>query len=219
MKKFVIFLCLSLLLTAPFAARADQYTLHTPGPDSITAAQAVERAKAYLLTLCPALEETRLKDARTESPDYLFGPGWQWDADTQEDCWVLPLPSALAVVHGATGEVLYYSYWLEPREGWSMLYNNCQPSSMSVDEAVEIAARRVAAVTGEEEDTLLEGEISGGFFLAAVPDDPDAAPVPAWEVIFHLRDIPGDWARCVGGCVICEETGNVLWDIPGMEPV
>ena len=112
---FLMILCLC-LLTVTSSVHADRYILHSPGRGQLKSEEAVAIAKEYLLSLCPALQDSHLPAARSFSKDYQFGPGWQWEVDTEDDVWVLPMPDAYAVVHGATGEVLDWRFTYPTQE-------------------------------------------------------------------------------------------------------
>ena len=104
------------LLLPVCSAHADRYILHSPGRGQLKSEEAVAIAKEYLLSLCPALQDSHLPDAKPFSKDYQFGPGWQWEVDTEDDVWVLLMPDAYAVVHGTTGEMLDWRFTYPPRK-------------------------------------------------------------------------------------------------------
>lgn len=88
-----LLLCIQLFV--PFAAQGDAYELHTPSGEQIQQEEAVALACAFVKDLTGvelmglyAVEEGMKMEGKTEM---YFGPGWQWDADTQEDCWAIHL--------------------------------------------------------------------------------------------------------------------------------
>ena len=132
------------LLLSVCSAHADRYILHSPGRGQLKSEEAVAIAKEYLLSLCPALQDSHLPEARPFSKEYLFGPGWQWD--TEDDVWVLLMPDAYAVVHGTTGEMLDWRLTYPTQENWYVRYENVMPEKMdhtaAIERAIQIAEER-----------------------------------------------------------------------------
>lgn len=152
---YSLILCLC-LLTASLPAHADRYILHSLGRGHLKSEEAVEIAKEYLLSLCPALQDSHLPDARPFSKDYLFGPGWQWCVDTEDDVWILPMPDAYAAVHGATGEVLDWRFTYPTRENWYVRYDHVLPEKMDHTAAIQRAIEIAEEKAGDEKEWTRE---------------------------------------------------------------
>ena len=85
MKRVLTLVMLLFVLLAACSAHADRYILHSPGRGQLKSEEAVAIAKEYLLSMCPALQDSHMPAARPFSKDYQFGPGWQWEVDTEDD--------------------------------------------------------------------------------------------------------------------------------------
>ena len=95
----------------------------------------------------------------------LFGPGYQWQGNTEEDCWVISVEfdTELPIVphillHGATGEVLQWSF--RERET-KVSYQGAIPgeNDLTLEEAIAIARARFA------QDMALRGASAEGAYL------------------------------------------------------
>lgn len=138
MKRFSLLIALWLCLLLPPAACADAYVLHEPSGEQLRAEEAIPLACAFVQELT-GVELTGLYSVvdgmKVEGrPEMYFGPGRQWGAETDEDCWVLilrngtPIDQPMVVLHGSTGRVLYWQYsdtrtnctylHMLPPEGW-----------------------------------------------------------------------------------------------------
>lgn len=81
-------------------------------------------------------------------PEMYFGPGLQWEADTEDDCWAVTVHNEthiqpFVVLHGTTGQVLYWSY--------NDLQNHCTYVNMLPDE--DDMSREAAAELGRSRCT------------------------------------------------------------------
>ena len=138
---------------------ADTYTLHVPSANQLQEEEAVELACAFVkeltgveLTDLYMVENGMKVKNKTEA---YFGPGYQWFADTEDDCWAITLRNEthinpFVVLHGTTGEVLYWEYHDEQK---TCTYINMLPQEqhLSYEEAVEMAmSRYLYAVNGLE---------------------------------------------------------------------
>ena len=217
MKRFsLIILCLC-LLTASFTADADQYILHSPKWGQLKSEEAVAIAKEYLLSLCPALQDSHLPDARPFSKDYQFGPGWQWGVDTEEDIWVLPMPDAFAAVHGTTGEVLDWRFTYPTQENWYVRYYHLLPEKMDHTAAIERAIQIAEEQAGDEREWTREMLYANAHYSYKEDwrvSEPEAGeyltyPIPLWEVDLFYYVTGEDYARFVAGYML-DEDGNVL---------
>lgn len=153
MKRISLFaaMWLCFLLLIPSSVYADTDTLHEPSGNEIQAEEAVTLACQFIKELT-GVELTGLYSVEDGmkvegQPEMYFGPGWQWGADTQEDCWILILRNQTAidtpivVLHGITGEVLYWEY---TDQTTNCTYLNSLPTDdhLSLQQAVNIAQSR-----------------------------------------------------------------------------
>ena len=145
----------ALLMLAKAAACADAYILHTPAQKQVQEDEALEIACDFLHALTgveitgiyKVADGMKIKD----KAEAFFGPGYQWGADTNDDCWVLVIRNESTVVrpwvviHGTTGEVLYWQYSDQTTQ---CTYINCLPGEgqLSHEDAVEIAMDRFTRV-------------------------------------------------------------------------
>ncbi len=217
MKRTMTLFILLCMLLSVCSAHADRYILHSPKGGQLKSEEAVAIAKEYLLSLCPALQDSHLPDARPFSKDYQFGPGWQWEIDTEDDVWVLPMPDAYAVVHGTTGEMLDWRFVYPAQENWYVRYENVMPvetdHTAAIERAIQIAEERAGdkkewtrdmlyanALFSYKEDWRVSEQEAGEI---------TAYPVPLWEVNLSYY-VPGeDQARFVAGYML-DEDGNIL---------
>ena len=77
MKRVLTLVMLLFVLLAACSAHADRYILHSPGRGQLKSEEAVAIAKEYLLSLCPALQDSHLPDARPFSKESLLGQASQ----------------------------------------------------------------------------------------------------------------------------------------------
>ncbi len=136
-------LCLALaLLGLTCAAHADTDIYHTPTKDQLSEKEALTLMAAFYQELWGVdITPCFRKGAYTA----LFGPGSQWQGDTEEDCWVISIEfdTELPIVphillHGTTGEVLQWSF--RERET-KVTYQGAIPdeASLSLEEAIAVA--------------------------------------------------------------------------------
>ena len=217
MKRSFVLLLLLCLLTAALPAHADRYILHSPKRGQLKSEEAVAIAKEYLLSLCPALGDSHLPDARPFSREYLFGPGWQWGVDTEDDVWILPMPDAYAAVHGTTGEVLDWRFTYPTQENWYARYYHVLPEKMDHTAAIQRAIEIAEEKAGDEKEWTREALYANAHYSykedwrVSQPEDGEipAYPIPLWTVDLSYY-VPGeDYARFVAGYML-DEDGNVL---------
>lgn len=217
MRRFFLLIFCLCLLTVASRVQADRYILHSPGQGQLKSEEAVAIAKEYLLSLCPALQDSHLPEARPFSKEYLFGPGWQWEVDTEDDVWVLPMPDAYAVVHGTTGEVLDWRFTYPTQESWYVRYENVMPEKTDHAAAIERAIQIAEDMAGDDKEWTRDMLYANALFSykedgrAAQPEAGEIPvhPFPLWEVDLSYY-VPGEnQARFVAWYMMDEE-GNVL---------
>lgn len=137
----------SMFLVTGTSAKADDYILREPTEGQLSEKEALKIASAF------AHDVLNLSfDDLTPYYDneHLFGPGDQWDADTEEDCWVIGvsfksikteneyIKHLFIIVNGTTGEVERWHYRDLNKQA---TYDNVLPSmsKISVDDARETA--------------------------------------------------------------------------------
>ena len=107
-------LCWLLLVGLLGVAQADTDIYHTPTEDQLSEKEALTLAAAFYQELWNVDITPGFRKG-----DYtaLFGPGYQWQGDTEEECWVISIEfdTELPIVphillHGTTGEVLQWSF-------------------------------------------------------------------------------------------------------------
>lgn len=181
------------LVFAAADAIADTYALHEPSGNQIQAEDAVTLACEFIKELT-GVELTGLYSVEDGmkvegQPEMYFGFGWQWGADTSDDCWMLILrnqstiDTPIVVLHGTTGEVLYWEY---TDQAINCTYLNRLPTDdhLSCEEAVENAKSRFVVVM----DKPLSGDsirFTGAAFGDAdtwVAQAANTEAEPAWKI-------------------------------------
>lgn len=163
-------LCLWLtLLLLTTNAMADKEVYHQPKDGQLTWAQAVKAAVTFIAQMreIDAALYTEYAGACNT-----FGPGSQWDADTDDDCWAVsitmpdetqPVRWMLVIVHGTTGEIVH---WQMDDRTQGITYLNRLPDESQIsynemcDTFFDLAAcgKHIA-----EEDLRQFGYIEGSF--------------------------------------------------------
>ena len=153
MKRLSLFaaMWLCFLLLIPLVVCADTDMFHEPSGNEIQAEEAVTLACQFIKELT-GVELTGLYSVEDGmkvegQPEMYFGFGWQWCADTQEDCWILILRNqtsidkTIVLLHVITGEVLYWEY---TQQTTNCTYLNSLPTDdhLSCEEAVENAKNK-----------------------------------------------------------------------------
>ena len=156
-------LCWLLLLIGLMgAARADTDIYHIPNKDQLSEKEALALMAAFYQSLWDVDITPCFRKGEYTA---LFGPGYQWQGDTEEDCWVISIEfdTELPIVphmllHGTTGEVLQWSF--RERET-KVSYQGAIPdeTTLSLEEAIAIARAQFA------EDMALRGASAEGAYL------------------------------------------------------
>ena len=185
---------------------ADTYTLHTPAANQLQEEEAVEIACAFVKELT-GVELTGLymiKDGRrvNDKAEAYFGPGYQWSANTEEDCWAIALRNdthinPFVVVHGITGEVLYWEYHDEQK---TCTYISMLPQEqhLSYDEAISTAMNRylyaVNDLEGADQSTYAQSAFGSAsnwnsslHFYEEIPAWNVTVRTPAIEPEYHYH--------------------------------
>ncbi len=217
MKRLITLLILLCMLMSICSAQADRYILHSPKRGQLKSEEAVAIAKDYLFSLCPALQDSHLPDARPFSREYQFGPGWQWEVDTEDDVWVLPMPDAYAVVHGTTGEVLDWRFTYPTQRNCFVRYEHVLPEKMDHTEAIERAIQIAEGIASDEKEWIRDELYANAYYgykedwrvSQAEAEECPAYPIPLWIVdLFYY--VPGEnYARLAAGYLL-DEDGNIL---------
>lgn len=159
-------LSLLLILLLASTALADTYELHTPDRNQLKKDQALAFANAFWMELCGVSIAPAVQAGEYNAS---FGPGYQWGAETQDDCWVIsvkdidgPVWSMFLILHGTPGNsedgtaninVLYWSF----RGRESMISYSCAiPDVTMIDryKAVQRSIRDFAAVSNISEESI-----------------------------------------------------------------
>lgn len=101
------------LATLSFAS-ADRYIIHEPTSTGLQESTAVELGSRFIDTSVGFPDGTILANSDT---NISYGPGWQWGADTEEDCWSIEYIGkndmsiyAVVVIDPTTSKVLSWEF-------------------------------------------------------------------------------------------------------------
>ena len=192
-------LVLSLFVLGCLAAYADTYILHTPTKDQIQEAEAIQIACDFITELSgveitgiySVVDGMKVKN----KAETAFGPGYQYYVDTNDDCWMLRIRNETSIqprvlVHGTTGEVLYWEY-SDIRNDRS--YINMLPceKDLPYEEAVQIAVDRFTQTLDGVETIDADKLIVQSAFAAAHNWNSLAAAwgdAPAWNITLQYGE-------------------------------
>ncbi len=185
--KRILVLLLALLLACPALADTDIY--HIPTKDQLSEKEALALAAEFYQSLWDVDITPGFRKG-----DYtaLFGPGYQWQGDTEEDCWVISIEfdTELPIVphillHGTTGEVLQWSFReKEPK----VSYQGAIPAEtdLALEEAIAIAkaqfAEDMALVGASAEDTSVFTRSYGLYRQIKWPFDVENPEQTVWQI-------------------------------------
>ena len=185
--KRILVLLLALLLACPALADTDIY--HTPAKDQLSKKEALALMAAFYQSLWNVDITPCFRKG-----DYtaLFGPGYQWQGNTEEDCWVISIEfdTELPIVphillHGTTGEVLQWSFReKEPK----VSYQGAIPGEddLSLEEAIAIAkaqfAEDMALLGASAEDTSVFTRIHGLYGQIKWPFEVENPEQTVWQI-------------------------------------
>lgn len=188
MKRIVV-LVLCSLLACTMAAQADTDIYHTPTKAQLSEKEAFRIATDFFKD---AAGVDISGEYRKTYYTALFGPGYQWYADTEDDCWVvsvdigsdLPI-SAHVIIHGTTGEVLRWSFY---DEGTRISYQCGLPEEtmLTLEEAIAIVgeqyAQALGLTAGEAQNTRC-GAAFGLYGVMTVREDAENPDLPVWNIV------------------------------------
>lgn len=197
--RIAVSLLLSALLIGMCAAHADTYELREPTGGELKSDEAVAIARDFMrdltgveLTGLYVKADGRRIEGKTEA---YFGPGSQWLADTEDDCWALVIRNEtrirpFVVVHGTTGEVVYWEY---TDEETNQTFINLLPQDgqLTDAEAVVLAEKRfAAAMRGAPaiDPERLANQTAFGMAGNWCFDKPEYESLPAWLVQLTYTD-------------------------------
>lgn len=134
-----IFCCLFSLLNIAYG---DTDIYHTPTSEQLSEANALNIATAFWLELCSVDISEEIK---TGNYTALFGPGYQWGANTEDDCWIIDISISAdisiqpsIIIHGTSGNVVFWQF----RDKETKISYICaipDETAVKENEAVEIA--------------------------------------------------------------------------------
>lgn len=185
-KLLLLMLALTILMGN---ALADTDIYHTPAKDQLSKKEAL----ALMADFYQELWNVDITPCfRKGQYTALFGPGDQWQGDTEEDCWVISIEfdTELPIVphillHGTTGETLQWSF--RERET-KVTYQGAIPgeNDLTLEEAIAIARARFAedmALLGAPvEDTSVFTRIYGLFGQIKRPFEVENPELPVWQI-------------------------------------
>ena len=202
MKKLLSFILLMIMLTCSALADTDIY--HTPTKDQLSEKEARTLMAAFYQDLWGVDITPCFRKGQYTA---LFGPGYQWQGDTEEDCWVISIEfdTELPIVphillHGTTGEVLQWSF--RERET-KVSYQGAIPgeADLTLEEAIAIAkaqfAEDMAQLGTLAEDTSVFTRIYGLFGQIKWPFAVENPESLVWQIgisgpaYYALYDIHG----------------------------
>ena len=202
MKKLLSFILLMIMLTCSALADTDIY--HTPTKDQLSEKEARTLMAAFYQDLWGVDITPCFRKGQYTA---LFGPGYQWQGDTEEDCWVISIEfdTELPIVphillHGTTGEVLQWSF--RERET-KVSYQGAVPgeADLTLEEAIVIAkaqfAEDMAQLGALAEDTSVFTRIYGLFGQIKWPFEVENPELLVWQIgisgpaYYALYDIHG----------------------------
>ena len=202
MKKLLSFILLMIMLTCSALADTDIY--HTPTKDQLSEKEASALMAAFYQDLWGVDITPCFRKGQYTA---LFGPGNQWQGDTEEDCWVISMEfdTELPIVphillHGTTGEVLQWSF--RERET-KVSYQGAIPgeADLTLEEAIAIAkaqfAEDMAQLGAPAEDTSVFTRIYGLFGQIKWPFEVENPELLVWQIgisgptYYALYDIHG----------------------------
>ncbi len=182
-------LVLCSLFACTMAAQADTDIYHTPSKGQLSEKEAFKIAVDFFKE---AVGVDISGEYRREYYTALFGPGYQWYADTEDDCWVISvdigsdLPISFhAVIHGTTGEVLYWSF----RDEETKISYQCalpEETMLTLEEAIAIVREQYAQALGltEEEALNTRCNVSFGLYgVVTVLKDVENPDLPVWSIV------------------------------------
>ena len=202
MKKLLSFILLMIMLTCSALADTDIY--HTPTKDQLSEKEARTLMAAFYQDLWGVDITSCFRKGQYTA---LFGPGYQWQGDTEEDCWVISIEfdTELPIVphillHGTTGEVLQWSF--RERET-KVSYQGAVPgdADLTLEEAIVIAkaqfAEDMALLGAPVENTSVFTRIYGLFGQIKWPFEVENPESLVWQIgisgpaYYALYDIHG----------------------------
>lgn len=196
--------CLLLCWVLGTVALADTDIYHTPTKDQLSEKEARTLMAAFYQDLWGVDITSCFRKGQYTA---LFGPGYQWQGDTEEDCWVISIEfdTELPIVphillHGTTGEVLQWSF--RERET-KVSYQGAIPgeTDLTLEETIVIAkaqfAEDMAQLGALAEDTSVFTRIYGLFGQIKWPFEVENPELLVWQIgisgpaYYALYDIHG----------------------------
>lgn len=190
MKRWIAaLLALCSLLACTMAAQADTDIYHTPTKDQLSEKEAFKIAVDFFREMTGVDISGEYRKAYYTA---LFGPGYQWYTDTEDDCWSvridigsdLPI-AAHATIHGTTGEVLHWSFRDEPTK---ISYQCALPDEtmLTLEEAIAIVRAEYAQtldLTEEEAQNTSCNASFGLYGVVTVLKDVENPDLPVWSIV------------------------------------
>ena len=196
--------CLLLCWVLGTVALADTDIYHTPTKDQLSKKEALDLMAAFYQNLWNVDITPCFRKGQYTA---LFGPGYQWQGDTEEDCWVISIEfdTELPIVphillHGTTGDVLQWSF--RERET-KVSYQGAIPgeADLTLEEAIVIAKAQFAEDMAQlgvlAEDTSVFIRIYGLFGQIKWPFEVENPELLVWQIgisgpaYYALYDIHG----------------------------
>lgn len=204
------------------AALADTDIYHTPTDAQLSRKEALSKTTAFFLELTGIDLSGEFAAGNYTA---LFGPGYQWYVDTEEDCWVISIEfdNELTVaphilLHGTTGEVLDWSFYDKTTK---ISYQCALPdeTTLPLEEAIAIVRGEYAkalGLTAEEAQSTRCGASFGLYGVMTVLQDVENPELPVWEI--NIGDKYKQPFPMMGGYYVSAIDGTIvessLWEDP-----
>lgn len=175
-------------------AMGDMDIYHVPTDQQISASEALSVMTTFWLELCSIDICKEMEEGKYTA---LFGPGYQWGVDTEDDCWVIEIPFGadipirpLLIVHGTTGDILYWEYRDKEEK---IVYLNMIPESdmLSDSEATSIALDHFNSELGITDIRTVDFRINksfgmGKYIVSSAHDEIETLPV--WNILISFEE-------------------------------
>lgn len=195
------------------AAIGDTDIYHTPTKEQLSESEALKVATAFWLELC-SVDISEEIDAGNYTA--LFGPGYQWGANTENDCWIIdisisadiPIQPSI-VIHGTLGNVVYWQF----RDKETKISYICampDDTGITENEAAEIAIEYFKVDANLTENELSELSVRRSFGYAQYYVEFENMPYedhPIWSIL--ISSSTGSFSE-VGHYFISARDGTVL---------
>ncbi len=180
------------MLSLAHTAIGDTDIYHTPTEGQLSEAEVLDITTAFWMELCSVDISEEVNEGNYSA---LFGPGRQWGAKTDDDCWVIDIPLAadipirpMIIIHGTTGEVVY---WQFRNKETKILYICLLPDEtlLSENEAIRIANDHFHENTEVGKKSLYVNRALGLGQYWPELDNMGYDNYPVWSILIASSDL------------------------------